>query len=1028
MTAQIKIKVQRKAIVKLKVLPRFSATLIAGDGAGVSRAANGDYTISLAPLASIPTHSYLGNITGTPASPISVSNTQLTADLDIHGTTLNNSIDGANDELIYYDASANAIRRATLTSVAGSNIAGVSSVGGAAGALSLGTGLSIATSTINTKWTTATNDIYTNNSGNVGIGTATHFSTRFAQQFEAAASANAGGAVLSVWSAADPDHSAILDFNRSHHSTIGTHAAVAFNYALGALVFRGSDGASFINSANILGQVDGTVASNQVPGRLVFSTASSTGTITERVRIDKAGNAGIGTILPLSRVHASGPQTNTDAASTGQVIIEDTAAYSAPPIAGLQFSVKYNSGGSFAHGVAIQAYKENAVDGDFAQGWRVVTQANGDSPSIKMAVTGAGEALIPNRAGVYGVMPGMAGVTGLGSADDKVAIQTIVDAATVVEIFPGTYYINQDATWGGGKTYIIHRGAYLKVESGKTLTIRGTVQAGPYKWLGTSAVAYDLAGTVLGMGKVMPEWWFCNRDGSTGDSDAFNKAIACAQASNGSDCDDLVFEMQRGSYALDKTVTFTCSQTYNWHIRGTGSSGSGSGATRLIALSTITATTAAVTAGGVAGTVAFYITGNAAGDVTTDLQVCDFDIINQTQGAGASHGLVIGAPSAYLLAGRHYNRVENVCVSGFAIDIQQQNTRLVRWDRTSIEIADSANAKAASTTGVVLTAVGGSAFTSKIDNGSGGAGMILNVSASALGAIYLGAVVSGAGVTANTIVTAFGSGTGGIGTYTVSISQNVASESMTTKGGTCGDTTITSSQFTGRVAADGAINGKSFSVNDLGGARVHLTGIRFSDDCIFYGSSTQLELAATGISSTIDDVWINAGVQFESPATGSTMMSWLLDNGSTLSDVHVDGVYGIGSGFTKNIVASIGSGGGTLQGVFITNSFLSSTIHEYIDIRGTNGTARGVTIIGNILRDPDVAGAANAAIYIENVNQATANSNTMSGTSGANRANMVLFNTGGIYQTARSNNSGGMVSGTIVPTAGRTGENIGNNV
>jgi hypothetical protein len=57
----------------------------------------------------------------------------------------------------------------------------------------------------------------------------------------------------------------------------------------------------------------------------------------------------------------------------------------------------------------------------------------------------------------------------------------------------------------------------------------------------------------------------------------------------------------------------------------------------------------------------------------------------------------------------------------------------------------------------------------------------LTVSAVASGTIEVGqAITTGAGVTAGTIITALGTGTGGTGTYTVSDSQTVGSESMAT--------------------------------------------------------------------------------------------------------------------------------------------------------------------------------------------------------------------------------------------------------
>jgi hypothetical protein len=58
-------------------------------------------------------------------------------------------------------------------------------------------------------------------------------------------------------------------------------------------------------------------------------------------------------------------------------------------------------------------------------------------------------------------------------------------------------------------------------------------------------------------------------------------------------------------------------------------------------------------------------------------------------------------------------------------------------------------------------------------------GTTLTVSAVTSGVIYIGAVIVGTGVTVGTTITAFGTGTGGVGTYTVSASQTVASTTIT---------------------------------------------------------------------------------------------------------------------------------------------------------------------------------------------------------------------------------------------------------
>lgn len=58
-----------------------------------------------------------------------------------------------------------------------------------------------------------------------------------------------------------------------------------------------------------------------------------------------------------------------------------------------------------------------------------------------------------------------------------------------------------------------------------------------------------------------------------------------------------------------------------------------------------------------------------------------------------------------------------------------------------------------------------------IDNGSGFAGTLLTITNVTTGVLYIGAVISGTGISAGTTITEFVSGTGGLGTYRVDISQ-----------------------------------------------------------------------------------------------------------------------------------------------------------------------------------------------------------------------------------------------------------------
>ncbi len=74
---------------------------------------------------------------------------------------------------------------------------------------------------------------------------------------------------------------------------------------LGTIAFAGDDGSDLNTPAALItAVVDGTPGSNDMPGRLVFSTtADGASSPTERMRIDSSGRVGIGTDTPEQRLH-----------------------------------------------------------------------------------------------------------------------------------------------------------------------------------------------------------------------------------------------------------------------------------------------------------------------------------------------------------------------------------------------------------------------------------------------------------------------------------------------------------------------------------------------------------------------------------------------------------------------------------------------------------------------------------------------------------------------------------------------------
>jgi hypothetical protein len=114
----------------------------------------------------------------------------------------------------------------------------------------------------------------------------------------------------------------------------------------------------------------------------------------------------------------------------------------------------------------------------------------------------------------------------------------------------------------------------------------------------------------------------------------------------------------------------------------------------------------------------------------------------------------------------------------------------------------------------------GATFTATI------AGTTMTVASVATGTIYLGQTIQGAGVTADTVVTALGTGTGGIGTYTVSVASTVAI-----------GVTMYAINFSVLPSTDGAFSGANT--------------VDVMDNYIVYNNPTTQEWGATDLLSPI---------------------------------------------------------------------------------------------------------------------------------------------------------------------------------
>lgn len=81
-----------------------------------------------------------------------------------------------------------------------------------------------------------------------------------------------------------------LQLAKSRGAAVGTRGIVSSGDDFGSLTWAGDDGTNFVLGASIAAQVDGTPGTNDMPGRLVFSTTDDgASSPTERLRIDSAG-------------------------------------------------------------------------------------------------------------------------------------------------------------------------------------------------------------------------------------------------------------------------------------------------------------------------------------------------------------------------------------------------------------------------------------------------------------------------------------------------------------------------------------------------------------------------------------------------------------------------------------------------------------------------------------------------------------------------------------------------------------------
>lgn len=98
----------------------------------------------------------------------------------------------------------------------------------------------------------------------------------------------------------------IFAFGKSRSGTVSGVASVIADDRVGVILFEGADGSALVEAASIAVEVDGTPGTNDMPGRLVFSTtADGASSPTERLRITNDGVVCYSQTAPVSYAAAA---------------------------------------------------------------------------------------------------------------------------------------------------------------------------------------------------------------------------------------------------------------------------------------------------------------------------------------------------------------------------------------------------------------------------------------------------------------------------------------------------------------------------------------------------------------------------------------------------------------------------------------------------------------------------------------------------------------------------------------------------
>jgi trimeric autotransporter adhesin len=325
-----------------------------------------------------------------------------------------------------------------------------------------------------------------NASANVGIGTASpvvpldiYNATTSSLRVQGDSTVNAQLARYST------DNQPAVAIIRKGRGTVASPSAVASGDIMGSITFQAYGGTNNRSLAAITGVVSAYTSDTDISSFLNFST-TPTGSVTaaERMRIDSAGNVGIGTSSPTTQLDLTRTVTG-GAGLSFQANNPDTGASSASYVLAKQGSVStgiysYGNSGSYI----------GAITNNFAA---FIT-----NNTERMRIDTAGNVGIGTNApaGILDVKGNTNGVIAQYLRNDS----TGASSTSVYQISAGTRYVNQNVNYTGQFYQVIGSGIVLSYSDFDTQIWRNNA--------GTERMRIDssgnlLVGTTSGVAKVV---------------------------------------------------------------------------------------------------------------------------------------------------------------------------------------------------------------------------------------------------------------------------------------------------------------------------------------------------------------------------------------------------------------------------------------------------------------------------------------------------------------------------------------------